>query len=44
MNIREKIAEFSIKKYKLVTTVMVLVTSFIILWAALPSIFPGTFP
>ena len=44
MNIREKIAEFSIKKYKLVTIVMVLLTSVIILWAALPSIFPGTFP
>ena len=44
MNIRERIAEFSIRKYKLITTVMVLLVSFIILWAALPSIFPGTFP
>jgi predicted RND superfamily exporter protein len=44
MNIREKIAEFSIKKYKLITAAMVLLTSFIILWAALPSIFPDTFP
>ena len=44
MDISEKIAEFSIKKYKLITAVMVLLTSFIILWAALPSIFPETFP
>ena len=44
MNIREKIAEFSIKKYKLVTAIMVMLTSVIILWAALPSIFPETFP
>ncbi|MBF0450821.1 MAG: MMPL family transporter [Candidatus Magnetomorum sp.] len=44
MNIRKKIAAFSINQYKWVTTVIVLLTSVIILMAALPSIFPEKFP
>ncbi len=44
MNIREKIADFSTRKYKLITTVMLLVTVFVILWAALPSVLPESFP
>jgi predicted RND superfamily exporter protein len=44
MNIRGKIADFATKKYKLITSAMVLLTFFITLWAAFPSIFPGTFP
>ena len=44
MNIREKIADFSTEKYKLITSVIVLASTLVILWAALPSIFPETFP
>ncbi|MGD9161284.1 MAG: hypothetical protein PVG39_22920, partial [Desulfobacteraceae bacterium] len=44
MNIREKIADFSTGKYKLITSVMFLVTLAVILWAALPSVFPDSFP
>ena len=43
MNVREKIADFSTRKYRLITSVMLLVTSFVILWATLPSVFPESF-
>ncbi|MBN1904815.1 MAG: RND transporter, partial [Deltaproteobacteria bacterium] len=44
MEIKDKITEFSIRKYRLVTAVIALVTAVIILWAALPSVFPERFP
>ncbi len=44
MDIREKVADFSTRKYKLITLAILIVTSFVILWAALPSVFPENFP
>lgn len=44
MNLREKIADFSTSRYKLITSFMVLLSVLIILWAALPSVYPETFP
>ncbi len=44
MSIKEKISEFSINRYKLITAVMILVTAAVVLFAALPSVYPEKFP
>lgn len=44
MEIKDKITDYSIRKYRLITTIMVLITLIVILLAALPSVFPKTFP
>ncbi len=44
MEIKDKITGYSIRKYRLITTIMVLITLIVILLAALPSVYPKTFP
>jgi hypothetical protein len=44
MNITEKITDFSLMRYRLITILMVTVTLVIILLSALPSLFPERFP
>ncbi len=44
MNITEKITEYSLKRYRLITLLMVIVTTIFILLSALPSVFPERFP
>jgi len=43
MNLKQYITDFSTKRYKAVTTVLVLLTVVVGLWAAVPSIWPKAF-
>jgi len=44
MNLKQAITDFSIRRYKAVTTVLVMTTVVVLLLAAVPSIWPKTFP
>ncbi len=44
MNVTERIIDYSLKRYRLITLLVVIITSIFILLAALPSVFPDRFP